>query len=43
MDKFRFIQTENEIDNQATSLNAQAYENDPGNNKQAFKYDVVSF
>jgi hypothetical protein len=43
LDKFRFVQTENEIDDQASGFNAQANENDPGNNLQDYKYKVALF
>ena len=43
MDKFRFKETENKIDYQGSGFNAQANENDPGNNKKTCKYDVTSF
>ena len=43
MDKFRPVETENKIDDQASSFNAQTNEDDPGNNTQAIKYEVVSF
>jgi hypothetical protein len=43
LDKFRFEKTENKIDDQASGLNAQSNEDDPCNNMQGFKYEVVSF
>ena len=43
MDKFRVEETENKIDDQASGINAQANEDDPGNNMQGFKYEDVVF
>jgi hypothetical protein len=43
LDKFRFVETKNKIDYQTSGFNAQANEDDPGNNMQGYKYEVVSF
>ena len=43
LDKLRPEEAENKIDDQAPGLNAQPDKNNPGNNAQALKYEVVSF
>jgi hypothetical protein len=43
MDNFGFVETENKINYQTSGFNAQANEDDPRNNMQGNKYEVVSF
>jgi hypothetical protein len=43
MDNFGFEKAVNEIDDQTSGFNAQANEDDPRNNMQGYKYEVVSF
>jgi hypothetical protein len=43
LDKFGLVQTENKIDYQASGFNAEANEDDPGNNVYYLEYEVVCF
>jgi len=42
MDKLRFVDGKNKIDDQPSGVDTQTNKNDPGYNEQAFKYDITS-
>jgi len=43
MHKARLYEAENEVDNQASGMDAQSYKDDPGYDLQTGKYELVTF